>query len=173
MNAVSIGMEGLTLKDLMAIARGGAQVKLTKGAENRIRNTRQLVEKWVDDERTIYGITTGFGALSDVAISKKDTRRLQDKDPVVAEIARQDLCMAQLDADSIPRATIDEIIAELDDIAAALVEATAHRRMAQIWVLLNETEKARAAVARATVMCPGYGMLPDFKILQARVVQPM
>jgi histidine ammonia-lyase len=35
------------------------------------------VERWVDDEKTIYGITTGFGALSDVVISKKDTRLLQ------------------------------------------------------------------------------------------------
>ena len=36
-----------------------------------------LFKKWVDEEKTIYGITTGFGALSDVVISKKDTRRLQ------------------------------------------------------------------------------------------------
>ena len=77
MKAISIGMEGMTLRDLVAIARGGTQVKLTKKAEKRIRNTRRLVEKWVDDEKTIYGITTGFGALSDVVISKKDTRRLQ------------------------------------------------------------------------------------------------
>ena len=30
------------------------------------------------EERRIYGVTTGFGALSDVAISGKDTRRLQE-----------------------------------------------------------------------------------------------
>lgn len=29
------------------------------------------------EEKSIYGVTTGFGALSDVAISKKDTRQLQ------------------------------------------------------------------------------------------------
>jgi histidine ammonia-lyase len=42
-----------------------------------LRDTRRLIEKWVEEERTIYGVTTGFGALSDVVISKKDTRRLQ------------------------------------------------------------------------------------------------
>ena len=78
MKAINLGFDGMTLADLTAIARGGAQVKLTAGAEKRIRATRRLVEKWVEDEKTIYGITTGFGALSDVAISRKDTRRLQE-----------------------------------------------------------------------------------------------
>jgi histidine ammonia-lyase len=36
------------------------------------------VDRWVREERRIYGVTTGFGALSDVAISGKDTRRLQE-----------------------------------------------------------------------------------------------
>jgi histidine ammonia-lyase len=78
MKTISLGFDGMTLADLVAIARDGAQVKLTKDSEKRIGETRRLVEKWVDDERTIYGITTGFGALSDVVISKKDARRLQE-----------------------------------------------------------------------------------------------
>jgi len=78
MKAISLGFDGLTLEDLMVVARDGVQVKLTEGAAKRIRATRRLVDKWVEDEKTIYGITTGFGALSDVVISKKDTRRLQE-----------------------------------------------------------------------------------------------
>jgi len=78
MKAISLGFDGMTLDQLVAIARDGVHVKLTDGSEKRLRQTRQLVEKWVEDEKTIYGITTGFGALSDVAISKKDTRQLQD-----------------------------------------------------------------------------------------------
>ena len=68
----------MTLEDLTAIARDGAPVELTEGAGTRIRETRGLVDQWVEDEKTIYGITTGFGALSDVVISKKDTRLLQE-----------------------------------------------------------------------------------------------
>ncbi len=78
MQAISIGFDGMTLEDLTVIARGGARVRLGQGAEKRIRKTRALVDKWVEDEKTIYGITTGFGALSDVVISKKDTRLLQE-----------------------------------------------------------------------------------------------
>ena len=78
MKTIALGFDGMTLADLTAIARDGAQAKLTVGSEKRIRATRRLVEKWVEDEKTIYGITTGFGALSDVAISRKDTRRLQE-----------------------------------------------------------------------------------------------
>ena len=78
MKTISLGFDGMTLENLVAIARDGVNVKITKGSEERLRQTRQLVEKWVEDEKTIYGITTGFGALSDVAISKKDTRKLQD-----------------------------------------------------------------------------------------------
>ncbi|UCH19457.1 MAG: histidine ammonia-lyase [Deltaproteobacteria bacterium] len=77
MNEVQIGYDGMTLEELTAIARHGARVKLSEGSQKRIVSTRKLVEQWIKDEKTIYGVTTGFGALSDVAISKKDTRRLQ------------------------------------------------------------------------------------------------
>ena len=78
MKTISLGFDGMTLDNLVAIARDGVHVKLTEGSKKRLRQTRQLIEKWVEDEKTIYGITTGFGALSDVAISKKDTRKLQE-----------------------------------------------------------------------------------------------
>ena len=77
MKTISLGVEGMTLENLIAIARGGAKVKLTADAEKQIQKSRHLIERWVQDEKTIYGITTGFGALSDVAISKADTRVLQ------------------------------------------------------------------------------------------------
>jgi histidine ammonia-lyase len=43
----------------------------------RIAKARALVDRWVADGEIIYGVTTGFGALSDVTISAKDARRLQ------------------------------------------------------------------------------------------------
>lgn len=78
MKEIILGVDGMPLEALVAIAREGAKVRLTKESEARIVKTRKLVEKWVKEERTIYGITTGLGALSDVTISKKDTRRLQE-----------------------------------------------------------------------------------------------
>ena len=77
MKSVFLGVEGMTLADLITIARKGAQVQLTADAEKQMIKSRHLIEQWVQEERRIYGITTGFGALSDVAISKADTRQLQ------------------------------------------------------------------------------------------------
>jgi len=77
MEKIALGMDGLTLGDLVRIAREGAHVTLTSRAEERIRRAWQLVTRWVDEERTVYGVTTGFGALSGVTISKSDTRQLQ------------------------------------------------------------------------------------------------
>ncbi|GLI35643.1 histidine ammonia-lyase [Desulforhabdus amnigena] len=78
MKEILLGMDGMTLDDLVSIARDGAQVRLTRESEERIRNTWNLVQKWLKEEKIIYGITTGFGALSDVIISREDTRRLQE-----------------------------------------------------------------------------------------------
>ncbi|UCD32761.1 MAG: aromatic amino acid lyase, partial [Desulfobacterales bacterium] len=77
MKEIQVGTDGMTLEDLIAITREGAKVALTKESAKRIIETRKLVEKWVQEEKIIYGITTGFGALSDVIISQKDTRQLQ------------------------------------------------------------------------------------------------
>jgi histidine ammonia-lyase len=70
-------MQGLTLETLVAIARQRVPVTLTPGALERIHRTRSLIDDWVQQERAIYGVTTGFGALSDVTISRADTRKLQ------------------------------------------------------------------------------------------------
>ncbi|MFW5640302.1 MAG: aromatic amino acid lyase, partial [Thermodesulfobacteriota bacterium] len=77
MEDIIIGKDGMTLSKLAGIARKGTGVRLSKGSENRIKASRKLIEKWVAEERPVYGVTTGFGALSDVTISRKDTRRLQ------------------------------------------------------------------------------------------------
>jgi len=77
MSAISIGIDGMSLKDLEAIARKGAHVRLAKESEDRLISTRKLIEQWVEQGATIYGVTTGFGALSEVRISREQTRQLQ------------------------------------------------------------------------------------------------
>jgi histidine ammonia-lyase len=78
MKKIFLGMDRITIEDLVAIARHEAKVQITEESENRILDTRKLIDRWVQEEKTIYGVTTGFGALSDVIISKEDTRRLQE-----------------------------------------------------------------------------------------------
>ncbi len=69
--------------------------------------------------------------------------------------------LAKLDAELVPRSVIDNIDDEIDAIAAALVSASALRRMAQTYLERGELDKARAALARATASCKGYARLPD------------
>ena len=77
MEKIFLGVDGMTMEDLLAIARHEAKVRLTEESEKRILSTRKLIEHWVQEEKIIYGVTTGFGALSDVIISKEDTWQLQ------------------------------------------------------------------------------------------------
>jgi histidine ammonia-lyase len=77
MKKIMIGADGMTLEDLIAIARYGYGINLKEDSRQRILESRRLVNRWVTENRTVYGITTGFGALSDTAIPREDTQRLQ------------------------------------------------------------------------------------------------
>jgi len=78
MQKILLGKEGMTFEALAAISREGVKVGLTEESEALIGAARKLIEKWVREGKIIYGITTGFGALSDVVISSRDTRELQE-----------------------------------------------------------------------------------------------
>ena len=78
MKKIFLGVDRITIEDLVAIARHEAKVQITGESKSRILDTRKLIDRWVQEEKTIYGVTTGFGALSDVIISKEDTQRLQE-----------------------------------------------------------------------------------------------
>ncbi len=77
MKKIPLGMDGMTINDLVTVARDKVNVCLTKNAKKRIQETRKMVDRMVQDKKTVYGVTTGFGALSDVIISSKDIRILQ------------------------------------------------------------------------------------------------
>lgn len=65
------------LEDLVRIARNNVGITISVESESRINKARDLVDQWVEQGERIYGVTTGFGALSDVAISREDTKKLQ------------------------------------------------------------------------------------------------
>jgi histidine ammonia-lyase len=78
MNTLLIGDGPLSIDALTAIARAGVKVNLTPAARERVRASRDLVESWVREGRAVYGVTTGFGGLCDVAIPTEQTRALQE-----------------------------------------------------------------------------------------------
>jgi len=77
MEIIQINGNELTLEQIVKVSRQGYRVELTIEAEKRVIKSRNIVEDIVDNNRVIYGITTGFGKFSDVTISGEDCKKLQ------------------------------------------------------------------------------------------------
>jgi histidine ammonia-lyase len=69
--------ESLTIEDVIAVARENVEVTLSEDAKEKVRESRKVLEQFVRDKKIIYGVTTGFGALGNVNISEKNTKKLQ------------------------------------------------------------------------------------------------
>ncbi|QCX34209.1 histidine ammonia-lyase [Caloramator sp. E03] len=77
MNKIIIDGESLKIDDIVKVARYGYEVELSINAKDKIEKARRLVDRFVENERVEYGITTGFGKFSDVVISREDAKKLQ------------------------------------------------------------------------------------------------
>jgi histidine ammonia-lyase len=67
----------LTIADVLAVARHRAPVALAGSARERAQRTRAHVERLAARNEPVYGITTGFGKLSDIAIPPDKLAELQ------------------------------------------------------------------------------------------------
>lgn len=75
-NIVLDGMS-LTVADVISIARCGATASLSDDARSKMDASADLVAAWASADKVIYGVTTGFGDLANVAINRHDVRSLQ------------------------------------------------------------------------------------------------
>lgn len=67
----------LTLQQIVDVASGNERVTLADEARARVEESRHVVEQIVEQNRTVYGVNTGFGKLSDVSIDPSELRQLQ------------------------------------------------------------------------------------------------
>ncbi|QDU66866.1 histidine ammonia-lyase [Engelhardtia mirabilis] len=68
----------LSLSDLQPLFRGGdLELTLTDAARAAVASSRALVERTVESGAVVYGLTTGFGRLKNVAIEAGDLDTLQ------------------------------------------------------------------------------------------------
>ncbi|MCL1993444.1 MAG: aromatic amino acid ammonia-lyase [Spirochaetes bacterium] len=67
----------ITLEQFVAVARGNVRVEFSAEYEERVAKARRLIEKAVSENRVMYGVTTGFGALSAQVINRDESARLQ------------------------------------------------------------------------------------------------
>ncbi|MDF2633330.1 MAG: Histidine ammonia-lyase [Pelosinus sp.] len=67
----------LTLEDVIKVARNNEEVKLSDQGREQIIASRRIVDKIMDEEKPVYGISTGFGDFSTIFISKDERAKLQ------------------------------------------------------------------------------------------------
>jgi histidine ammonia-lyase len=71
--------ESLSIDDLVcAVYDTTITVEISPEARQRVRASRQAVERWIAEGRVVYGMTTGFGEFANVTIAESDIEALQE-----------------------------------------------------------------------------------------------
>src|SRR3989475_6084121 len=74
---VTLDGRSLSIEDVIAVARDGANVAIAPRALDAVRASRRTVERAIAGGATMYGVTTGFGKLALVRIPPERARQLQ------------------------------------------------------------------------------------------------
>lgn len=74
---VMVTGDPLTIDQVIDVARGRANADLGSDVESRMESSRSVVERAVAENRVMYGITTGFGALANTRIDVADLAQMQ------------------------------------------------------------------------------------------------
>ncbi len=78
MGHIEIDGESLTLEQAMSLANGESTASLSDDSRAKMSESRQAVEEIIRSGETVYGINTGFGALSSVRIEDDELESLQE-----------------------------------------------------------------------------------------------
>ena len=68
----------LTLDKIEFFINENPEVLLSKEAEKKVDKARALVDEWIEKDKVIYGVTTGFGEFANVKISHDELGQLQE-----------------------------------------------------------------------------------------------
>lgn len=74
---VVLNGQTLNFTEVHSVLYDGDNVKYSEESMKKVQESRKAVERIVDEERIVYGITTGFGKFSDVLIDKDHVESLQ------------------------------------------------------------------------------------------------
>ncbi len=77
MTEVRVNGESLTIEEVVRVARENARALIPEESKERVRRSREVLERLVEKERVIYGVNTGFGAQSSTRISPQEMKQLQ------------------------------------------------------------------------------------------------
>jgi histidine ammonia-lyase len=77
MKQIELDGMNLTIDDLFEVVKGNNEVKLSEESKKKIITSRKLVEKWISENKVIYGITTGCGPMCNRLIPPKKAEEFQ------------------------------------------------------------------------------------------------
>jgi len=77
MTTLTIDGGPVSFADVIAVAHGGVEVRLDPSVADRMAPARAVVERAVAGDKTVYGITTGFGALANTRIDPSQAATMQ------------------------------------------------------------------------------------------------
>src|SRR6185295_6032790 len=67
----------LSLNQIAEVAVGSEAVNVSASVHAKVKASRAVIDRIVDNDSVAYGVTTGFGKLADVRISREDLGDLQ------------------------------------------------------------------------------------------------
>lgn len=70
--------KSLSLEKIEFFLNENPTVELSPGSRVKVQKARKLIDEWIESNKTIYGVTTGFGGFSSIRIPKKDIEQLQE-----------------------------------------------------------------------------------------------
>ena len=76
-DVVRISTHGMTIDDVIAVARDGARVEITPEAHDAMSRSRAQIEALAESDTPAYGVSTGFGALANTHIPMDQRVQLQ------------------------------------------------------------------------------------------------
>ncbi len=68
---------GLTIEDVVKVARHGEKVELHPKAVKRIEKCRAMLEKKIDAHEIMYGVNTGIGEFSEIVLNDDQVKEFQ------------------------------------------------------------------------------------------------
>jgi histidine ammonia-lyase len=77
MTTVTVHPTGITLADVLMVARGSARVEISAEAVAAMATSRSIVDGIERDGRPVYGVSTGFGALANTFVEPERRAELQ------------------------------------------------------------------------------------------------
>ncbi|KAG8439602.1 hypothetical protein GDO86_005693 [Hymenochirus boettgeri] len=70
--------ESMATQDLLNLGKGLYKIKLTPQAEYKVKQSSLLIESIVQEQKVVYGITTGFGKFARTVIPVAKLKELQE-----------------------------------------------------------------------------------------------